>query len=191
MHARTQLRKSVQARLIAANVAGGAVYLRDPRGAPGFDRFPFVVIEPAAETDVSVKGPRAFGPRLIDRKLVGRLMRRPVKFSATVVAKETGTEDEFGNLVTLEKDADEVADDISAHIEIALFDGSHRLMIKDSNGAEVRLGESDLVLLGTSGLINPETGFREIGTVHHLFEAVLLTSEGDPETIVGGQNRTQ
>jgi hypothetical protein len=193
VHARTQLRKAFKARLIAANVAGGAVYTHDPRGAVGFNRFPFVLIEPGSESKITVSGARKFSQDASrsDNRRVGRLMYRNTQLSTTVIAKETGTEDEFGNMVDVDMDADEAADAIQAEIEAALFDADNRLMTKDANGNDILLGEKELVLHGTGGLMNPETGSREIGCVHALWEALILTSEGDPETIIGGPNRNQ
>ena len=183
MHIRTQLRTAVKDRLVAAGVAGGRVFTHDPR-IVGETALPLVVIEPEIENGIEVKGPRSFAPRALDRKTVGRLQIRKVRFSATAYADTLGPKDADGNFTAIDKDADEAADDLSEAIEAALFDGANRLMTKDSGGNAVRLGERDLQLLGTGGVRNPETGARQVGVVHHLFEALLLTDEGDPSTVI-------
>lgn len=182
MHVRTRLRHAVRDRLIAAGVAGGSVHVH-PRSIDE-NAIRYVVIEPEMETGIEVKGPYGFRPRQGDNKLVGRLQVRPIRFSVTVYAKDEGQRDADGNIVVLEKDADEVADDTSADIEGALFDGNNRLMTKDEVGNPVRLGERDLKLLGTGGVRDPSTGTRLIGCVHMLFEALMLTDEGDPSNTI-------
>ena len=192
MHVRTRLRRAIKRRLIAANIAGGRVYSRDPRGSRSFAGFPFVVIEPIAEKKIDVSGARKFAIDIAraDNRKVGRVQQRTIQVAITIIAKDEGVEDEFENMVELEVDADEAADAISVEIEAALFDGDNRLMTEDADGTAIPLGEKELMLHGTSGLLNPETGSREIGTVHMLWEALIFTSEGDPERVVGGSNRT-
>jgi hypothetical protein len=179
VHIRTQLRIAVKERLVAAGVAGGNVYTHDPR-IVGNTKFPVVVVEPEIENGIEIKGNnKRFSPRAGDNKNLGRPLVRSIRFSVTAYAEATGTKDDDGNFVLQGfKDADEAADDVSDTVEVAMFDGDHRLMI---NGA--RLGETDLRLLGTGGVRNPETGMRQVGVVHHLFEAVVMTDEGDPSVV--------
>lgn len=172
-HARTQLRTAVKDCLTAADVAGGNV--RTHTRGLGDDALPVVVIEPETENGIETKGPYP----------APRVQVRPMSFSVAVYAKDVGVvRDADGNVTSVEKDADEAADELSAAVEAALLSRTYRLMTKDSNGNPIKLGERDLKLLGTGSVRDPITGERVYGAVHMLFEATLLTEEGNPSNTI-------
>ena len=179
MHVRTQFREAMRERLVAANVAGGEdhVFTHDPR-LIGQAVLPLVVIDPEMEPSITAKGPRVFSIRRGDGKKTGRPLLRRIQASLKIYAEPSGPKDQYGNFTSIDVDADKAADEILAAVEAALFDGDNRLTIDGQP-----FGEIDLMLLGTGGIANPETGMRQVGALHMLVEATLMTDEGDPTVV--------
>jgi hypothetical protein len=171
LHARTKLRNAVRDRLIDANIAGGNVHTHDPR-LIGKTELPLVIIESEMEKGIEVKGPPG-----------SRIQIRTTNFSITVYAESTYGYDAEGTPNSVISDADDAADDLSEEVERAML-GTNKLFYKDSDGTPVRLGERDLTLIGTGAVRNPETGGRMVGVAHMLFEALLLTEEGNPSNTI-------
>ena len=167
--------------LIDAGVSDGEVRTHD-RTPVGKDATSVTFIEPETESGIDVKGPRYFAPQQSDRKVVGRVQERWIRVNVTTIAKDLGTRGSDGNFTSIEKDADELADEQSELIERTLL--SRYLRYRDANGEWVDLGERDFKLIGSSAVRDQSTGERMIGAVASQFEALVLTNEGDPSNTI-------